>query len=576
MVHEWSPPPSPAPVRGGPAVKPTRREGPIERFLPGIWLFLIAALMFVLADITYGPGALFGNRIYPIWALCVGLGTIATSGGVLTISVPAEPVRLATPASSPGGTPSPSEVPVRRSVPLPAAEAWGPPKSSRPALLRAARGRKQEGGIPPWMASGLEHDRRLSELASIGSGSATFDLPGGRGSRGSLSSLAPPSHRGLGLTPDRTGGRLAGVPQAEKPNEAAALSPAPPPGAAEVPYEPSLRRTDRTAPGASLPTGPTVPPSPSARMTASARPTPLEIPPPPASRLPAPRLSPPATVPPLEPQSTYSEDEELPTTSLPPSPSESGVGLTGEMAAHLEEIEDLARKFAAVTLPVGALGGDPAPTVSSPPSEITTRPAVAPSPATAHPPSEVLVAPLPSAPTAEPKPSVPFSIEGPSAPRSPVDLEASALRAALDYGIDRKEGEPANAFLARAEDQIATWMQSLPPPLTEMNRARAFVDGLLQAQRELTEEELGRLDPLFRDRVNIMGKAVGITLKPGQSLVAYASALKAVFAAAELRRETLPRPAPTRTEPAPSSASGPSEQALAEELDRIADDLESL
>ncbi|MDE1882255.1 MAG: hypothetical protein KGI89_17105 [Euryarchaeota archaeon] len=73
-----------------------------------------------------------------------------------------------------------------------------------------------------------------------------------------------------------------------------------------------------------------------------------------------------------------------------------------------------------------------------------------------------------------------------------------------------------------------------------------------------------------------MGKAVGITLNPRQSLVAYASALKAIFAAAELRRETLPRSAPTRTEPAPSSASGPSEQALAEELDRIADDLESL
>lgn len=55
---------------------------------------VVGTLFFVLAALTYGPGALFGNRIYPIWALCAGLGFIAFVGGLLSMFIRPAPRRV--------------------------------------------------------------------------------------------------------------------------------------------------------------------------------------------------------------------------------------------------------------------------------------------------------------------------------------------------------------------------------------------------------------------------------------------------------------------------------------------------
>ena len=89
------PPPSVTPWYFAQAQRQGRPfKGKAGGVLLPLLVMVVGALFFVLATLTYGPGALFGNRIYPIWALCVGLGVIAVVGGSLAMVILPAPRRV--------------------------------------------------------------------------------------------------------------------------------------------------------------------------------------------------------------------------------------------------------------------------------------------------------------------------------------------------------------------------------------------------------------------------------------------------------------------------------------------------
>ena len=72
-------------------IAPRRKPQLRARVLPPLWLVAAGFLFFLLAYVTYGPGAQFGNLVYPIWSLCAGLGLIAVSGGLVAIYAGPDP-----------------------------------------------------------------------------------------------------------------------------------------------------------------------------------------------------------------------------------------------------------------------------------------------------------------------------------------------------------------------------------------------------------------------------------------------------------------------------------------------------
>jgi hypothetical protein len=83
MVDQWAP----REGSGGSSFRPSLARVWKDRILPTIWLAVIGALFLVVAAVTYGPGALFGSRIYPIWTLCAGLGVVALVGFLVAVYV---------------------------------------------------------------------------------------------------------------------------------------------------------------------------------------------------------------------------------------------------------------------------------------------------------------------------------------------------------------------------------------------------------------------------------------------------------------------------------------------------------
>ncbi|MDE2046157.1 MAG: hypothetical protein KGJ69_13600 [Thermoplasmata archaeon] len=485
-------------------------------------LVFVGAACFVLSYFTFAHGSPLPNRVYPLWALFIGLGAIATTGGLLSIYVGPDPPGLGLEDLDPT-----QFVVVER-------ERWAAMQSE----LRTLRKRSQGGGTlvarPPSERGAAPVPRRISQeehRAVLG------ELEALSGQR-----TTAPAARPLTVTPaaalpaERSGGGMTAI---SRPIPAPVAVREPPPeeyleeSAGEAPTEEyveipevgevegdALRaELDAQLKGVALGSAPT-PPS-------GTPPTPPSTPRPPSTTAPPSTATSPA--PPVEhpaPEEDRHWDEE------PQTPDE------------LAEIEDLARKFAAVSQPMGGFEGPRAPT-----------------------------APAISAPAMT---AGPTTLPARSPPSSRYPWESAAIRAALDYCVDRAEGETAEAFVGRVRNELKRWTAQPPPIPRESDRARAFVGAFVEAQRVLSAEEIARLDSEFRARVEALGKAIGLPIGSSEPLDAYTLRLRQVLAKAKEREAPPPpRPPPPSVGSAPPRSGEPDLGNLSDELERMVQDIES-
>ena len=541
-------------------------------------MVLIGVLFFALAAITFVHGPILGNRAYPLWALCIALGAIATSGGLVSMYVGPDPPSL-----------GPDEVDLEEFVLVPREE-WKAMRTefARMQIALRAKGAPVQRGVPAAPgrqrapAAGVlgPHESVLSELEGLmGVGKS-----GGRASNAAPAAASASTGAAMGTS---TGGAFApSTPEAG----------APPPAQGSLPpsrafpgraREPALRAPEVEVPQVgevapdqlreeldaqmrgvtrdlrSFPAGPTtdhraetsevpvaVPPVPSGLSTPGLVPSrrfPSSLPSQPASA-PAPE--------PLRPES-YSEDDE---PSAPVSEQDHDESQE-EVDLNLAEIEELARKFGAITQPEGALK-ESSPTALSSARAPAPSPAApvtgAPEPAPKGPPletSRTARGPPPSEPAADPQRYRLLGVSLPGSESPPYVWEVAALRAGLDYGIERKEGEPVDRFLERASSQVKAWTVAPPPAISELQRARAFVAGMLESHRNLSSEDLGLTSNDVRSRVERLGRAMGVLLGPEEPLAEYALRLRANLEATRGPRDPTPGTDPSVP---PSSSSGAS------------------
>ncbi len=532
-------------------------------------LIFVGGACFVLSYLTFSHGPILPDRVYPLWALFIALGAIATTGGALSIYVGPDPPSIQA-----------DEIDLEEFVLVPRKE-WASIRERLSAAEGLARAEEEAGSgsvvevlapepeTPPRRARSAEHRSILSDIEHLGGGG----IP-----RAGAASTAPSrAHQGFSGMPLERPVSATRVPFSREPSRLRTSETAAPvevevPKVGDIAPETLQSALDAQlqdvleTPAAPGPTTETTPSKETAR--AGARP---EVPLPPApirthpGAVPAspgtsPAAPPPmqtAVRPPISGPESYSEDDEG--TPPPTTGEDAQAPRASDGSADLDEIEQLAKMFASVAQPAGAL------------TEKGTRPASA--------------EPLPPGPRAEPRSNRELTTLrlGPSSPR--YEWEGAALRAALDYCIDRSEGERAETYLARVGAKLQQWTRSPPPAQSEMERAQAFVDSILQAHHDLSQADLERATSPLRGRVETLGRAIGLVVRPEEPLVEFALRLKKVLEAAGPVEEDLPGPSPGPDAPpsalppdTPPTGTPPPEgdihpDALTAELDQMVQDL---
>ena len=532
-------------------------------------LIFVGGACFVLSYLTFSHGPILPDRVYPLWALFIALGAIATTGGALSIYVGPDPPSIQA-----------DEIDLEEFVLVPRKE-WASIRERLSAAEGLARAEEEAGSgsvvealapdpeAPPRRARSAEHRSILSDIEHLG---------GGGIARAGAASAAPSrAHQDFSGMPLERPVSATRVPFSSEPSRLRTSETAAPvevevPKVGDIAPETLQSALDAqlqdvleppAAPGPTVETTPSEEKArPGARPEVPLPPAPIRRQPEevvPASRGTSPSAPPSQTAvrpPPSGPES-YSEDDEA--TPAPTIGEADAAPRAPDGSADLDEIEQLSKMFASVAQPAGAL------------TEKATRPAS----------SE----PLPPGPRAEPRSNRELTTLrlGPSSPR--YEWEGAALRAALDYCIDRSDGEPAETYLARVGAKLQQWTRSPPPAQSEMERAQAFVDSILQAHHDLSQADLERATSSLRGRVETLGRAIGLAVRPEEPLVEFALRLKKVLEAAGPAEEDLPGPppgpdtppsalppdtAPTGT-PAPEGDIRPDD--LTAELDQMVQDL---
>ncbi len=543
-------------------------------------MVLLGILFFALAAITFAHGPILGNRAYPLWALCIALGAIATSGGLVSMYVGPDPPTV-----------GPDEIDLEEFVLVPREE-WKAMRTefARMQIALRAKGAPVRGGDTaapgkeraPATAAFEPHESVLSELEGLmGVGkvggrsssaapavaSASTGVPVGASTAGTFVSSTPvagaPAPAQGSLPPSRAFPGRAREPSLRPPEVEV-------PQVGEVASDQLREELDAQMRGVtkdlrSFPTGPTT----DHRTEPSEVPVPVPVPIPPVPSGPiSPQLVPsrsfpsslpsqlaPAAEPPR--RESYSEDNEPRTPVSEQDHDES----QEDVDQNLAEIEELARKFGAITQPEGALKESPsiapasvrAAAPSTPPASGRERTPAPVSPTVDG--SRASRDALPLEPFADPQRFRLLGVSRPGSESPPYLWEVAALRAGLDYGIERKEGEPVDRFLERASSRVKSWTVAPPPPISELQRARAFVAGLLESHRNLSSGDMELTSNDVRARVERLGLAMGVPIRPEEPLVEYAQRLGEILAATRGPRDPSSGPAPSVP---PSSPSGTS------------------
>ena len=521
-------PPDRSAARRAQAVHPRGPGEPEPRWTAGDFtLIFVGGACFVLSYLTFSHGPILPDRVYPLWALFIALGAIATTGGALSVYVGPDPPSIQA-----------DEIDLEEFVLVPRKE-WASIRERLSAAEGLARAEEEAGSgsavevfapepeAPPRRARSAEHRSILSDIEHLGGGGTP-----GAGAAGAAPSRTHQDFPGMPLERPVSATRLpfSSEPSPLRTSETAAPMEVEVPKVGDIAPETLQSALDAqlqdvletpAAPGPIMENAPSeeterpttrpevpLPPAP-------ARTQPEVVPASPGTSPSAPSSQTAVRPPPSGPESYSEDDEAIP---APTTGEAAAAPRASDGSADLDEIEQLAKMFASVAQPAGAL------------TEEGTRPAS----------SE----PHPPGPRAEPRSDRELTTLrlGPSSPR--YEWEGAALRAALDYCIDRNDGEPAETFLARVGTKLQQWTRSPPPPQIEMERARAFVDSILQAHHDLSRADLERAASPLRGRVEALGRAIGLAVRPEEPLVEFALRLKKVLEAAGPAEEDLPGPPP--------------------------------
>lgn len=555
-----------------------------KRIAPDLPMLIIGGAFFVGAFLFFSHGATIGNRAYPLWVLCVALGSVAATGSLVSMYVGPDPPFV-----------NPEEyLYVRR-------EEWEATRRELAELRRAAglapEGPGGEAQAP--VHTEEEHRSLLTSLDTMGkpvaepaaaprsvgvapAAMAAAARPAATGSWSAPPPLLPKELVGPSAAPPKPGSQLLPreVPKREPVEEPVDFSEVEiPPTTAESTedlrkeLESQIRRAlpdMRDLPPVASPTPAKAPSGPAPRLPAPVpsvpaprAPAPSVVPAPAPSQLPVaptPEVPPPAPT----PEESYDE-EEAPATNG----AEAKLEVDDQSTHVLGEIEELAKKFGVLGSHAGALGAEAPPASEPNPLEAQAPPtpmarALAPS-APAAPQGQVWQ--LPTLRSLRPWPGA-----------SRLEWELACVRVAVDYTVRRLAGEEPEAFLDRAEVLLQRGVPVPPADRIDLTRAASLFDCLLQGYRRLSVLELQNFVREIRPEVERMGRSIGTPMAPGEDPITYAQRMMGALKEFERTgvRPVTPEAAASMAAAKSAGEAPPSEPGgaeLDEELDRLVSDL---